>query len=83
MMTNLEVLSDFTNKPLEGKLSDKELRRFLVAPDLTKSDGTGAEPVGLLYATSGVLDANDDDEQIYLGGLPGGLGCELFTRCFT
>jgi len=68
----LEVLSDFTNKPLERKLSDKELSGFLVTPDLTESDGTRTESVRLLDTSSGSL-----------GGLPGGLGCELFTRGFT
>jgi hypothetical protein len=56
-MTNLEVLSDFTNKPLEGtrKLSDKELSGFLVSPDLTESDGTRTESVRLLDSSSGSL----------------------------
>jgi len=35
-----EVLSDFTDKTLEGELSDEELGRLLVATDLTESDGT-------------------------------------------
>jgi hypothetical protein len=54
-MTYLEVLSDFTDKPLEGKLSDKELSGLLVAPDLTKSDGTRTESVRLLDSSSGSL----------------------------
>jgi len=48
LMTNVEVLSNFTNKPLEGKLSDKELSGFLVTPDFTESDGTRTESVGFL-----------------------------------
>jgi hypothetical protein len=48
VMTNLEVLSDFTNKSLKGKLSDEELGGFLVTPDLTESDGTRTESVRLL-----------------------------------
>lgn len=36
----LEVLGDFTDETLEGKLSDEELSRLLVATDLTESDGT-------------------------------------------
>lgn len=51
-MAYLEVLSDFTNKPLEGELADKELSGLLVTPNLTESDGTGAEPVGLLDTSS-------------------------------
>jgi hypothetical protein len=37
---------------LEGKLADEELRRLLVPTDLTKSDGTGTETMGLLDTTS-------------------------------
>lgn len=36
----LEVLSDLTDKTLEGQLADEELGRLLVATDLTESDGT-------------------------------------------
>lgn len=36
----LEVLGDFTDQTLERQLPDQELRRLLVATDLTKSDGT-------------------------------------------
>lgn len=36
----LEVLGDFTDQALEGKLADEELGRLLVATDLTESDGT-------------------------------------------
>lgn len=36
----LEVLGDFTDQTLEGKFADQELGRFLVATDLTESDGT-------------------------------------------
>jgi len=36
----LEVLSDFSNQALEGKLADQELGGFLVATDFTESDGT-------------------------------------------
>jgi len=50
--TNLEVLSDLTNETLEWEFTDEELRRFLIPTNLTKSDGTRAEPVRLLHATS-------------------------------
>ena len=33
----LEILSDFTHKPLEGQLSDQELGRLLILSDLPKS----------------------------------------------
>ena len=36
----LEILSDFTDQTLEGKLPDQELGRLLVATDFTESDGT-------------------------------------------
>lgn len=50
--TNLKVLSDLTNETLEWEFTDEELRRFLVPTNLTESDGTRAEPVWLLHATS-------------------------------
>jgi histone H3 len=48
----LEVLSDLTNETLEGKLPDEELGGLLVATNFSESDGTRAEPVRLLHATS-------------------------------
>ena len=47
----LEVLSNFTDKTLEGQLADQELSRLLVATDLTKSDGTRLVTVRLLDTT--------------------------------
>jgi hypothetical protein len=71
--TNLEVLSDLTNETLEWEFTDKELRRFLIPTNLTKSDGTRAEPMWLLHATSCSLKGHnqpsardyncDDDDQ--------------------
>jgi len=49
----LELGSDLTDKSLEGKLADEELGGLLEATDLTESDGTRAEAMGLLDATSG------------------------------
>ena len=49
--TNLEVLCDFTDETLEGKLADEELRRLLVPTNLTKSDGTRPEAMRLLDTT--------------------------------
>merc|ERR1719492_531823 len=37
---SLEILSNFTNKSLEGQLADQELSRLLVATNFTKSHGT-------------------------------------------
>ena len=36
----LEVLGDLTNQALEGKFADQELGGFLVATNLTESNGT-------------------------------------------
>ena len=47
----LEILSDFTYEPLEGKLADEELGGLLVLADLTKGHGSGSISVGLLDAT--------------------------------
>ena len=54
-VTYLEVLSNLANKTLEREFTDEELRRLLVPTNLTQRDGTRAEPVGLLNATSGCL----------------------------
>ena len=48
----LEVLSDLTNKTLEGELADEQLGRLLVATDLAESDGSRPEAVRLLNTTS-------------------------------
>jgi hypothetical protein len=66
-----EVLSNFTDKALEGELADQELGRLLVATDFTESDGTGLVPVGLLDSTAG------------WGGLASSLAGELLTRSLS
>ncbi len=63
----LEVLGNFSDQALERQLADQELSRFLVATDLTKSDGTGAVTMGFLDSTSG------------RGTLTSSLGGQLFT----
>lgn len=45
----LEVLSNLTDETLEGQLADEQLRRLLVATDLTQSDRTRLVTVGLLH----------------------------------
>ena len=50
--TYLEVLSNLTDKTLEGELADEQLGRLLVATDFTEGDGTRAEAVRLLHTTS-------------------------------
>ena len=48
----LEILSDFTYQPLEGKLSDEQFDRLLVSSDLTESDSSWPVSVGLLDSSS-------------------------------
>jgi histone H3 len=62
---SLEILGNLTNKTLEGELADEELSGLLISSDLTKGDGSGPVPVGLLHSSGGG------------GGLAGSLGSEL------
>ena len=55
MYVYLEVLGDFTDKSLKGKLPDEKLSRLLVPPNFTKSDCSGAESMGLLHASGSGL----------------------------
>ena len=64
---SLEVLGDFTDKSLEGELSDQELSGLLVSSNFTKSDSTRSVSVRLLDTSSGG------------GGLAGSLGGKLLT----
>ena len=41
-------MGDFSDKPLEGELSDEELGRLLVSSNLSESDGTWLISVRLL-----------------------------------
>ena len=50
--TYLKVLCNLTDKTLEGKFADEELRRLLVATNFTEGDGSGAETMRLLHTTS-------------------------------
>lgn len=62
---SLEILSDFTDKSLEGKLSDQKLCRLLVSPNLTKGHSTRLVTVRLLDSSS------------WRSALPGGFSSEL------
>ena len=53
--TDLEVLGDLTDEPLEGELPDQQFSRFLVPSDFTECDSSGTEAMGLLDTTSGGL----------------------------
>jgi hypothetical protein len=55
VVTDLEVLRDFTDETLEGKLPDEKFSRLLVATDLAKGDSSGTEAMGLLHTASGGL----------------------------
>ena len=50
--TYLEVLSNFTDKTLEGEFANEKFGRLLVATNFTESDGTRPEAVRLLDTTS-------------------------------
>jgi len=60
-------LSNFSDKSLEGELSNQELGRLLVSSNLSESDGTWLVSVGLLDTTSAG------------SALSGSLGCKLFS----
>ena len=56
--TDLEVLRDLADEPLEGQLADEELRRLLVPTDLAERDGTRPEAVRLLHTTGRSLNVD-------------------------
>ena len=64
MATYLEVLSDLTNETLERQFTDEKFRGLLVPTNLAQGDGTRAEPVGLLYTTSGGLKGKVQDQHV-------------------
>lgn len=61
--THLEILSNLTNKTLEGKLPDKQLGRLLIPSDLTESDSTRPETMGLLHTTRRLLSPESAEEE--------------------
>ena len=67
----LEVLSNLTDKTLEGQLADEEFGGFLVTTDLTESHCSGPVTMGFLDSSSG------------WGTLTSGLGSQLFSWGFT
>ena len=67
----LEILGNFSDKPLEGQLSDQQLGGLLVTPDFTKSDGTGLVTMRLF------------DTSCRWSALSGGLGGQLLSWGFT
>jgi hypothetical protein len=51
----LEVLSNFTNKSLEGEFANEQFGGFLITTNFTKSHSSGPKTMGLLHTTSGGL----------------------------
>ena len=49
--THLEILSNFTDKMLEGEFTNEELSRFLVMTDFTEGGGSRVELMRLLHTT--------------------------------
>jgi hypothetical protein len=49
----LKVLSNLTNKTLEGGLADEKISGLLVLADFAKGDGSGTITVGFLNASGG------------------------------
>lgn len=66
----LEVLGDLSDEALEGQLADEQLGGFLVASDLSESDGAGPVAVRLLDSAGG------------RGALAGGFGSQLLAGSF-
>ena len=86
--TYLEVLSNFTDKTLEGEFANEKFSGLLVSPDFTESDSSGPEAMRLLHTTGSGLRVESDRmtpkstwESTY-GGLTGsgGLCSKLLTR---
>jgi hypothetical protein len=55
VITYFEVLSNFTDKSLEGEFANEQLGRLLVTTNFTESHSSGPEAMGLLHTTSGGL----------------------------
>merc|ERR1719328_186511 len=68
---SLEILSNFTDKSLEGQLADQKLSRLLVTTDFTKSYSTRTITMRFLDSSSG------------RGRFPGSFGSQLFARSLS
>lgn len=69
---SLGVLSDFTDKTLEGELADQQFSRLLVATNFTESNSTGSVAVRLLDAGSGSALASSLGGDLLAGSLTTG-----------
>ena len=76
---SLEVLSDLTNKTLEGQLADEKLGGLLVTTDLTESDCSGPVTVRFLYTSGGrgALASGLSGQLLAWGFASGGFTCGL------
>ena len=68
---SLEVLSDLTDKALEGQLADEQLRGLLVTTDFTEGDCAGPVTMWLLDTAGG------------WGTLASSFSGQLFARCLS
>ena len=77
---SLEVLGNFTDKSLEGELSDQQLGALLVATNLTQGNSSRPVSVGFLDATSsrGTLTGRFGSQLLPGGFSTGTLSCRLF-----
>lgn len=70
---SLEVLSDFTDEPLERQLADQKLSTLLVPTDLAEGDSPGPVAMGLLHTPGGRGRlASSLGGQLLPGSLPSG-----------
>merc|ERR1719150_3431683 len=67
----LEILSNFTDKSLEGQLADQKLGRLLVTTDFTESHGTRTITMWFLHSSGSG------------SRFPGSFGSQLFARSLS
>merc|ERR1719510_1557385 len=67
----LEILSNFTNKSLEGQLTDQKLSRLLVTTNFTKSHSTRTISMWFLNSSSS------------RSRFPSSFGSQLFARSLS
>merc|ERR1719433_1372284 len=67
----LEILSNFTNKSLEGQLANQKLSRLLVTTNFAKSNSTRTITMWFLDSTSS------------RSRFPGSFGSQLFARSLS
>lgn len=63
METHLEVLSDFSDETLKGQFADEKLGGLLITSDFAERNGSWAETVRLLHASSCCLEGFVSERQ--------------------